>query len=241
MQTSPLESAVNPWGAPTLDGFDTSSVGQGQRIGGSNRQYVRFYKKNVPETYATKVRTDPKTGTNKVLATDVRNVEVEYVHIVTPGDKNEIDQPAQLFHKKEHFIAYTAFRDGKTAPIGIDVEETSFIAPSVALELKYRGCHTVEQLADGSDLLCEMIPNGFELREFARGYCKQNITDKSNAESVLLRSELTKSQETIAAMAAQMSEMQSMLVDLKGRPMGNDHIKRGPGRPKAKPRGVETE
>lgn len=215
MQSSPL-AGIPSFGAPTLEGFDTSNIVPGQRIGGINRQYVRFYKKTVNEIHADKVSVNPKTGEVKILTTKVVPVEREYVHIKTPGDKNEVDDFAQPFHKKEHWAAYTAFREGRTAPMGVPLDECSFISPNIAIELKVMGVHVLEQLADASDHLCNHVANGWELREYARAMVKVNSDSKSSAELISVKGELAKAQEMIAAMQ---SQMRGLVLDKNGTPV----------------------
>ena len=238
MDLSPLNKVIPSWGSPTLEGFDTTNIQDGQRLKGSARQYVRFYKKKFMEVVATKVQTNEKTGSVKVLETAVQEIEREMVHIVTPGDKNEIDTIAQDFHKREHWAAYKAFRDGRSAPLGQPIEECTFVSPSIALELKYLGVHTLEQLADSSDLLCGRVANGFELREYAKAMAKANVDNKSLDQVNSLRVELEKAQATIEKMANAQKAMQSTLLDMRGEPVLSENseveetVKRSPGRPR---------
>ena len=208
MDLSPLNKAIPSWGAPTLEGFDLDSVQEGQRIKGSNRQYVRFYNKTFSETYATQVKINEKTGSCQVLKTDNRPVTKEFVQIITPGDKNEYDGVAYDYHKREHWKAYKAFRDGRTAPLGLSVDEADFISSAIATELRYYGCHTVEQLADCSEDLCNQIPNGWELREFAREKVKAEALNKGSADVIILKNQLEKSNELIAKMQARLAELE---------------------------------
>jgi hypothetical protein len=228
MDFSPLNKVLPSWDAPTLQGFDLDSLQDGQRLKGSARQFVRFYKKTFVEVYATEVDINPATGTSVVKKTGTREVEREMVNIITPGDKNEIDDVACDYHKREHWAAYKAFRDGKTAPMGINLDECSFVSPHIATELRYYGCHTLEQLADCSDILAQQIANGFELREFARAKVDAENRGKSDGRVNLLKSELEKSQAVIAEMQKQIGEMKGMLLDSRGQQINlEDKPKRG--------------
>lgn len=215
MEVSPLDQVIPSWDAPTLQGFDPNIV-PGERSRGASRQYVRFYKKTFIEVYAKKVKINEKTGTTQVLQTGSRPVEKEMVHIVTPGDKNEIDDVATTFHKRNFWQQYKAFRDGRTAPIGLNLDECNFISPGVVTELKYLGCHTAEQLADSSDDLCNQVPDGWMLREFAKQYCKTQTDNKQSEQVNLLRVELEKSREVITQMRQEMNEMKGLVLDSKG-------------------------
>jgi len=215
MDLSPLSKVIPSFGSPTLEGFDLNNVQDGQRIKGSNRQYVHFYKKGVPETYAVDVQVNAKTGDTKVLKMGVREVEKEFVKIVTPGDKNEYDGEAQAFHKQEHFLSYKSFRDGNNAPIGTSIEECSFVSPSVALELRYLKVFTIEQLAESSDILCNSVANGFEIREFARAFVTANTAGKGDKQVSILKTELADAQKIISELQTQ---MKTVISDLKVEP-----------------------
>lgn len=208
MDLSPLSQIIPSFGSPTLEGFDTSNIQDGQRLGGSpNRQAVRFYKKKIVELRADKVRINPKTGNTEILSTKPVEVEKEFVSIVTPGDKNSVDDFAQDYHKREYFRQYAAFRAGKTAPIGLDIEECSFISAPVATELRYRGILVVEQLAEASDEICNILPDGYNLREFARAMVKATIENKSLGHVNVLKIELENTKKQMQEMQAQMTAL----------------------------------
>lgn len=210
MQINPIESAINTFDAPTLQGFDVESAQVGQRIRGSSRQFVRFFNHTESEIYATKVKVNEKTGSTQVLETAVRDRTREFVEIVTPGDKNSPHIcPAEDYHKREYWPQYKAFRDGATAPLGLSVDEASFIPQSVATELLYLGCQTVEQLADASDILCERIPHGYTLREQAKTAVKATAQNKESGRLLTLQSELEKSQALIREMSDRLAAVEA--------------------------------
>jgi hypothetical protein len=230
MDLSPINNAIPTFGSPTLEGLEVGpGVQDGQRIGGSSkRQFVRFYNKRMAEPYAVEVRINEKTGATQVLKTAVREVEREMVHVVTPGDKNEVDDFAQDFHRREFWNQYRAFRDGKGIPLGTPIEECQYIAPTIATELKYLGVHTEEQLADAADILVERLPDGYSLREFARTNCKVKLDNQNVGSINLLKAEMLKLQETIQAQAAALEAMKGSIVTPDGEPVQS---RRG-GRPR---------
>lgn len=228
MDLSPLAKAIPSWGSPTLEGFDMNVDAQsGQRIKGSARQYVRFYLKKWAEVIAKKVKVNEKTGSTQVLETEIVNREREFVHVVTPGDKNDYDGPAEDFHKREFWAQYRAFRDGKGIPVGTSIDEVSFISTAIATELKYLGVHTLEQLADGSDLLCGQVADGWMLREYARAVVKAGQNNQNVEQVSLLKTDLQKAQETIMEMAEAQKRMQAQLIDLQGRPIQSEPKQKG--------------
>lgn len=236
MSISPLNQIVPSWDAETLQGFDIpENIQDGQRIGGSSRrQYVNFYKKKVAQPYAVEVKINPTTGATTVLKTSVREVEKEFVHVRTPGDKNEVETYAEDFHRREFFHAYKNFRDGKGMPLGTPIEGCNYIAPTIQTELVYMGIRTEEQLADASEIVLERLPDGFSLREFARANVKVKLDNAASGQVNLLKSELLKLQETVRAQAEQLKT----LVNPQGEPLSmvvQEAVveeKRGRGRPK---------
>lgn len=203
MTGSSLNAVIPSWGSPTLEGFDLNNVQEGQRISGIKRQFVRFYKKKIVQPRALNTFTAP-TGETKILSATTDHIEREMVEIITPGDKNTVDDFAQDFHKREHWNAYKNFRNGNVAPMGQSVDEANFITPPIATELRYLGVHTVEQLADAADILCERVPNGWELREFARAVVKANAEQGSNQQALILQAELAEAKKMIAELQGQM-------------------------------------
>lgn len=215
---SPLNNVIPNWGAPTLQNFDTSNPQDGQRIGGSNRQLVRFSRRKVPILKTVSGELNELTGELHVAKSAVDYVEKEFVMVITPGDKNSVDDVATDWHRREFWREYKAFRDGKAAPFGTDLEDCDWCEGAITLELKYRGCHTQEQLADASDLLCSQVPNGWELREYARALCAVSAGPVSK-EAEVLRGELEKSQSMIAEMQKQINEMKGMILNAQGQPI----------------------
>lgn len=214
MTISPLTGALPDFGSPTLQGLEApEDIVDGQRIGGNNRrQFVRFYTKKFMQPYAQEVRVNERTGAVQVLKTGLKEVEWEMVNIVTPGDKNVVDDRAQDFHKRSYFQQYKNFRDGKGVPMGQPIEECSYVAPEVCTELKYLNVHVEEQLADASDILCEQLPNGFQLREFARANCKARSDNAATPQVAALRAEMEKLQSVLSAQAQELAAMKSGIV-----------------------------
>lgn len=232
MQLSPLDSVIPSWGNPTLEGYDVTDVQDGKRIKGNGRQFVRFYKQKFVEVATLEAKINPTTGSSTPVKTGTREIEREMVCIITPGDTNKFEGVAEDHHRREFWPHYKAFRDGRTAPLGTSIDECSFVSASMATELRYLGCHTLEQLADASDYLCGQIANGWELREFARAQTKANLDNRSLNQVNVLKGELEKSQALIADMQKQLNQMQGMLVNPSGEVIEAQGIKKSPGRPK---------
>lgn len=235
MQDSPLSSAIPDFdGAPTLQGFEPNNIQDfqvGEPIRTKSRQYVKFYRKVVPVVKAKKVKINEKTGQVRVLESEVVHVDKEFVCIVTPGDKNVFDNIATEIHKREFWEHYQAFRDGRTAPVGKDLDECEYVPSSVVTEMKYLKCFTEEQLADASDLFCGRVPDGWVYREYARAMVKANRPETQ--EVAKLHGQLESANSVIAQMQAKMQELEAMILDQNGDPIvpvGDVPKKRG--RPK---------
>lgn len=208
-------NGIENFGAPTLMGIDFNGARAGQRLQTSARQYVRFYNKTTSELKASKitVKQNPSNGTvvetpKEFVAEDVTR---EWVHIVTPGDKNEIDTIAELDHKREFWREYQAFREGRTAPVGTPLEKLSFVPAHIATELNVRKVFTAEQLADLPEYLCGQIPEGYQLREFAKAYVRAQNSNQSNAQVVTLKHELAQKDNQLADMERRIQQMQDMI------------------------------
>jgi len=216
MDLSPLSKIIPSWGAQTLEGFEASesSMLRGERVRGSNRQYVRFYNK----TFVEPTSLNGKTTT--------RDVVREMVEIITPGDKNTVDDFAQEWHRREYFPQWRAYRNGTAAPVGTSIDECSFISAGIATELRFYGIHTLEQFADSSDDLVNRVPSGWELREYAKAMVAAASNDKNGGKISLLQTQLEKSNQMIQELQEQ---MKGMLVSSQGEPIS---AKRSPGRPR---------
>ena len=76
-----LNQVIPSFGSPTLENFDTRNAEDGQRIGGSSRQYVRFYNRVVPKMVAVDAVINEQTGAAKVNKYEVQEVQKEFVQI----------------------------------------------------------------------------------------------------------------------------------------------------------------
>lgn len=208
-------NGIESFGAPTLMGIDISGARPGERLRTSSRQYVRFYNKTTSELKATKITVKQNANTGAVVETPKEfvpeEVTREWVHIVTPGDKNEIDTVAELDHKREFWREYQAFREGRTAPMGIPLDRAAFVPAHIVTELNIRKVFTVEQLAELPEYLCGQIPEGYQLREFARATVKAAQTNESNAQVTTLRHELAQKDSRLVEMERKVQQMQEMI------------------------------
>jgi hypothetical protein len=136
--------------------------------------------------------------------------DVEYVKIITPGEKNTVFfQPATDQHRQRFPKAYARFKAGNVVPEqGTPLEQWPAIARSQVMSFKAIGIHTVEAMAAVHDGNVEALGHGGrELREKARGYIRQ-------AEDTAAVQKLAAEKQ---AMADQMAMMQRQIADLAAR------------------------
>lgn len=136
-------------------------------------------------------------------------VDVEYVKIAIPGDKNSLYfQPATDKHRQRFPKAYAAFKARDQKPLeGMPIEQWAVVSRAVALTLKAAHIHTVEALAAVHDGLVDRIAsNGRELREKARAWLEDA---RSGAAAQKLASEKKELQDQIASLQAQIAALQA--------------------------------
>ncbi len=225
---SPLNSVLGEIGDQGANTFDLTGAQDGQRLRGNGRQYVRFYYRKESRPVTTKAKIDPKTGASTPLKIEMQEFTREFVEIINPGDKNIVDQPAEDFHRREFSKQYFAFRKGNGVQLGTPIDDVSYVPPHVATELLYHGCKTEEQLADASDVLCGLIPDGFRLRDFAKAVVNAKNDSKGDNRVLGL-------QEKNAKLEASLAEMQEQVAAL----MRGEHKIERRGRPRKQV--VETE
>jgi hypothetical protein len=135
--------------------------------------------------------------------------DVEFVKIVTPGDKNAVYlQPASDKHRQRFPKAYSAFKSGQVVAVdGTPLEHWPIVTRSQALNFRAYGVHTVEALATLHDGNLENFGReARELREKARGYLKQA---EDTAAVQKLAAEKQDIADQLAAVQAQMAAMQA--------------------------------
>ena len=188
---SAVGSSIPTFDSPTLQGitFEQTGTPGVYQMNGKARQFVKFYNRKTYDPKLAEKTKDPERAFRTEL----------FVHIVNPGDKNEYNGIAEDYHKRTYFGQYEAFRDGKTAPEGTDVDDCEFIGASEAIELKYMRIFTVEQLSEASDIAMERLPRGFTLREHAKNFVKigsktalLDMTKKLSAELEATKTRLAK-------------------------------------------------
>lgn len=215
-----LGAAIPNFGAPTLDGlqFEPTQNAGVLQLKGTGRQMVKFYTKEFYDMFATeKAGAEAKAKGIKDPVVPVY-IKKEMVHIVTPGDKTEYDGPAEDYHKRAYFQQYSRFKEGKGMNLGTPLADAEFLHGPEITELAYHQVHTIEQLADAGDLLCETMPRGYDIREHARAWCKithgnqlQNATKRLSADLNEARKIIIEMSESNKKRDEEMAELRAML------------------------------
>ena len=212
---------IDDFGSPTLQNIQFDDSGH-LRQNANGRQSVRFFKRRVLEFRAKtdkdgnpvldpktgKPAIDPKTG---LPFKEAFEVEKLMVSIKTPGDKNEIEEVATPYHKRQFFKQYEFFRKGGGIPDGQRISDCDFIPAAIVPDLYHFGIYTLEQLATCSQMVCEEIPAVWELRDFAKEWLRVNSPQGHLATNIQLRTENAKLEAEV--------ERLSSLVGPDGKPM----------------------
>jgi hypothetical protein len=134
-------------------------------------------------------------------------VDVEFVRILTPGDKlSIIDRIASDDDKRRFADEYAKFKAGRGEEVvGTRLEAVPWMTRSKVEEYKYFGIHTVEQLAAANDNVGQKFP-GFNMD---REKCQKFIeaTSGTDARVTALEAELA----SMRALFAKQEEAKAIL------------------------------
>lgn len=172
------------------------------RNAGDDKLLVRFYSDILPDE-------------EKSVAEGRRCFrDAEFVQIMVPGNKNNITIREARPEDKERFAKhYAAFKRGEDQQVsGYPLKEWPLVTRAMVEELKYLGFVTVEQIAEVNDSVASKIPGMRQMQQRAQNWLQ---AQKSAAPMEKLQNELQARDEAIAALQAQMEEMQKALAASK--------------------------
>ena len=173
---------------------------------GDEKLWVTFYKRAVKDEEAS-------LAEGRAIFK-----EVDYIRIVTPGDKDNIpDRPvrdAPEYSDKRRFAKqYAAYLAQQKQEEVSGTPLAAWLAnPAQVEELKYFGVHTVEQLAGLSDTHASKFMGINALRQKARDFI---AAAKDGAPMVALRAEVEKRDEEVAALKAALDDQAKQLAELR--------------------------
>ncbi len=144
--------------------------------------------------------------------------EVEYVHIMVPGQKDNVYfQPATDYDRQrfpEHYAAFKNRVEGNDGELlnGTPLASWPAVSRAQVEELKYFNVRTVEQLAHMPDSNAQNFMGVQALRAKAKLFLE---AAESNAATEKLQSELEKRDNEIAALQKAVEEQARMIEEMK--------------------------
>ena len=131
-----------------------------KRDGGDETLFVQFYWGTMKDEAASEEAGRPIVR------------DMEFVRIIVPGDKNNInDRPASKHDKQRFARQYAAFRAGVSEEdqlIGTRLKEWPLLTRGQVEEFAYLGIKTVEQLAEARDDVCAKVPGMHDYKRSAQ-------------------------------------------------------------------------
>lgn len=113
------------------------------------------------------------------------------------------------FYANKYGEQVKAYKAGTTADeLGTPLRDLIGMTPAVAMNLRARGIHTIEMLAEMQDSAGNEMMGFWDLRDRARKHIE---TREKNAPTVRLESELAERDKTIASMQRQLDEMRALI------------------------------
>lgn len=131
--------------------------------------------------------------------------DVEFVQMLTPGDRDVYFQPATEQDKRRFPKQYEAFRAGRAQEvIGTPLALLPGVTGSLLEEFAYFKIKTVEGLAELSDAVAVRLPGSQEWKRKARAFVQ---AAKENAPVAKVQAELEQRDAKIKALEQQLSEL----------------------------------
>jgi hypothetical protein len=114
--------------------------------------------------------------------------DAEFVRIMIPGDKNNInDRPASEQDKRRFAKQYEAFKAGKKDEeqlVGTRLKDWPAASRAQVLEFEYLGIKTVEQLSELRDDVVSRLPGSRDLKEIAKSWLGRAKSTAEAAQAV---------------------------------------------------------
>ena len=112
----------------------------------------------------------------------------EYIRIVIPGDRNNINERPASDHDKRRFARqYAAFKAGMKEEeqlVGTRLKDWPACSRGQVLEMEYLGIKTVEQLVDLRDDVVARMPGTRELQQIAKSWLGRAKSTAEAAQAV---------------------------------------------------------
>lgn len=179
------------------EGFTQLALAQG----GDERLYVVFslYPVQDPDRTATEGR--------PIF------VDVEYVQIQAPGDRDVIHRPASDRDRQRFPKQYAAFKAGNAeAVIGTPLAAVPWLTRGQVQELAFFGVKSVEQLADLADVHAQRFAGIQALKARAKDFL---AAAAGEAPALKLRAELAERDNEIALLKRQLQEQAEAIAEIR--------------------------
>lgn len=185
-----------------MDTFDGDINAFRNREAGDDKLLVKFYMGVVQDEAATVEQGRPIFR------------DVEFVKIITPGDKtNIIDQPARDIHRQRFPRHYAKFKqgiEGDEQTEGTRLSEWPLLTRAQAEELRHMQILTVEQLANVRDDIMLKTPGMAKLKREAGIWLGKT---KSSAEATKTARLIEELQAQNATLSQAVNDLQNQLLD----------------------------
>lgn len=191
----------------------------------NSRQNVRFFNQKFYNPYETKRQNDERKRIDINSPTIPVWDELELVEIATPGEGKPFVGIAEDYHKQVHFKQYKAFKQGSDQSLGTPLSQAEFLAGIEIVELMAQGVRTIEQLSQASDILCNLIPRGFEIRDHSRYWLKTKETESSGEAVKKMSSDLSEALKQIALLVDKQQRSDAELASLKAKEYEREGMK----------------
>ena len=140
---------------------DVMPMSEQARWAGDSKLFVQFYRRAIKNDFESEQQNRPVF------------YEVDYIKIITPGDKlAQIDAPVDDHYKQRFAAKYDAYlkNQGANYRVGTPVEAWPTLTISQVAELKFLNIHTVEDLVNCSDANGQKIMGFPSLKKKAKAF-----------------------------------------------------------------------
>jgi hypothetical protein len=189
---------------PNSSVLDYDYTAHENRTRDDKKLYVRFFTDILLDEEASKA-----AGMRKFR-------DVEMIHIMVPGNKNNIiirevrDEDKGRF--SDQYTKFTENREAEEQLVGFPLSQWGSLSRATAEELRYLGFRTVESVAEAQDSVLSKHPGLRELQKRAKLWLE---SQKSTAPLDAAQAKLDEQTKTIESLQAQMAEMAKEMAKLK--------------------------
>lgn len=178
--------------------------GQMIRVGGDDGLHVEFCYEAVLQSFESQKE-------NRPIYKDV-----EFIKMFMPGGKSEVFEEVTDYHRQRFAKQYNGWlQSGKTPVDGYPLKLWPALTPAQVATLGVMNVHTVEQLANASDIVIQQYgPGGQNLREQAQTYL---AAAKDGAPLRQLTEENQRLREDLDMMRQQLAELSEKLREKKAK------------------------